>query len=182
MITERYDINITPGAVPTVINVSQYDAESRQYIFTPYSKDGQFPKVEGTNAYLEGTKPDGKVVFHECTYNEDGTVTYILHDQLAPVDGRVFSRISIRDEEGLIMGWSIILWVVEPAGIHDGARLSRSELDLLEQWYNEAMAAKDLAEYAIEYATDARDTTLAAIEAAMNALPITIPTIDEICV
>lgn len=182
MIIERYDINITPGAVPTVINVSQYDADSRQYIFTPYSRDGKFQKIAGSKAYLEGTKPDGKVIFHECTYNDDGTVTYTIHDQLAPVDGRVFSRISIRDEEGLIMGWSIVLWVVEEAGIHDGARLSRSELDLLEQWYNEAMAAKELAAYAIEYATTARDEVLAAIETAMNALPITIPTIDEICV
>lgn len=141
MVVENLRIDVTPGGVPLVIHVSQYDAGLRQFNFTPYDKGVQMAKISGATVTMEATKPDGYAVQHPCTYNNDGTITYVLQEQLAAVEGQVWSKLTWRNSSGDILGAKAIIWAVDTAGIEDGAVVSESDLPLIEQ----------AAEFASEY-------------------------------
>lgn len=51
-------LNMTGGAVPLVIHLSQYD-EDFTLVFELYSSDGDFTVTSGTTAAIRGTKADG---------------------------------------------------------------------------------------------------------------------------
>lgn len=143
MVVENLRIDVTPGGVPLVIHVSQYDAGLRQFVFTPYDKGVAMAKIAGATVAVEATKPDGYAVQHPCTYNNDGTITYTLQEQLAACEGQVWSKLTWRDSNGNILGAKAIVWAVDMAGIEDGAIVSTSDLPLIEQ----------AAEFASEYET-----------------------------
>lgn len=133
MVVENLRVDVTPGGVPLVIHVSQYDAGLRQFVFTPYDKGVAMAKIAGATVAVEATKPDGYAVQHPCTYNNDGTITYTLQEQLAACDGQVWSKLTWRDSNGNILGAKAIVWAVDMAGIEDGAIVSDSDLPLIEQ-------------------------------------------------
>lgn len=133
MVVENLRIDVTPGGVPLVIHVSQYDAGLRQFNFTPYDKGVQMAKISGATVTVEATKPDGYAVQHPCTYNNDGTITYVLQEQLAAVEGQVWSKLTWRNSNGDVLGAKAIIWAVDTAGIEDGAVVSESDLPLLEE-------------------------------------------------
>lgn len=127
MQTTTYKLNISPGGIPLTIHISQYDVGLREFTFEPFTNVGSFSYVEGATVTLEATKPDGYAVIHACEYNNDGSITYTLQDQLAAVPGRVWSKVVIRDGED-VLGTGAILWVVDYAGVKDGAIISDSDL------------------------------------------------------
>lgn len=127
MQTTTYKLNVTPGGVPLTIHISQYDVGLRQYIFQPYTSEGEFTYVTGATVTLEATKPDGYAVIHECTYNQDGSITYTLQEQLAAVPGRVWSKVVIRDGAD-VLGTGAVVWIVDNAGVKDGAIISDSDM------------------------------------------------------
>lgn len=133
MVVENLRIDVTPGGVPLVIHVSQYDAGLRQFVFTPYDKGVAMAKIAGATVAVEATKPDGYAVQHPCTYNNDGTITYTLQEQLAACEGQVWSKLTWRDSNGNVLGAKAIVWAVDMAGIADGAIVSSSDLPLIEQ-------------------------------------------------
>ena len=135
MITERINIDVRPGGVPVVIHVTQYEAGLRQFIFTPYASDGELTIVAGS-ATLEGTKPDGHAFQQACSMT-NSIVTYVLQEQLCAVEGRVWSRLVIRDENGGMIGYTAIVWVVGCAGVKDGAIMSDSDISALQQFLDQ---------------------------------------------
>ena len=135
MITERINIDVRPGGVPVVIHVTQYEAGLRQFIFTPYASDGELTVVAGS-ATLEGTKPDG-YAFQQACEMVDGVITYTLQEQLCAVEGRVWSRLVIRDTDSGMIGYTAIVWVVGCAGVKDDAVMSDSDISALRQFLDE---------------------------------------------
>ena len=135
MITERINIDVRPGGVPVVIHVTQYEAGLRQFIFTPYTSNGELTVVAGS-ATLEGTKPDG-YAFQQACQMIDGVITYTLQEQLCAVEGRVWSRLVIRDTDGGMIGYTAIVWVVGRAGVADDAVMSDSDISALRQFLDE---------------------------------------------
>ena len=133
MVVENLRVDVTPGGVPLIIHVSQYDAGLRQFVFTPYDKGVAMAKIAGATVTIEATKPDGYAVQHPCTYNNDGTITYTLREQLAAREGQVWSKLTWRGSNGEILGAKAIVWAVDMAGIEDGAIVSDSDLPLIEQ-------------------------------------------------
>ena len=59
MLSQTYNLNLSPGGVPLHIDVSQYDTASRTLVFNMFSSDGVVSFPSGTAAEIRGTKPDG---------------------------------------------------------------------------------------------------------------------------
>ena len=49
MLTTTYDLNLSPGGVPLIIPISQYDAASRILVFNLYSSDGIVSLASGAD-------------------------------------------------------------------------------------------------------------------------------------
>ncbi len=139
MNSNTYKLDITPGGIPLVIHISQYDAGLRQYTFEPYTSVGEFSYVPDAVVTLEATKPDGYMVVQECVYNQDGSITYLLQDQLAAKAGKVRSKIVIRDGS-YVLGTGIIIWVVDEAGVTDDAIMSDSDLSGLAEFERQVIS------------------------------------------
>lgn len=138
MLRENLSINITPNGVPLVIHISQYDVGLRTFVFTPYTSAGTFTPDTAVSATLEGTKPDGNIIIHNCEYDSaTGQITYTIQEQLAAVAGRVWSKIVLRDTNGNAIGYTAIVWLVDMAGVVDGAVASESDISALQEFVNE---------------------------------------------
>lgn len=136
MQTTSYKLNVTPGGVPLTIHISQYDVGLRQYTFQPYTNVGEFTYVSGATVTLEATKPDGYAVIHSCEYNQDGSITYTIQEQLAAKPGRVWSKVVIRDGAD-VLGTGAVLWIVDYAGVKDDAIISDSDISGLEAYVDQ---------------------------------------------
>lgn len=139
MQTTTYKLNVTPGGIPLTIHISQYDVGLRQYTFEPYTTVGSFSYVAGATVTLEATKPDGYAVIHDCDYNQDGSITYTVQEQLAAKAGRVWSKIVIRDGAD-VLGTGAIVWVVDCAGMKDGTIVSTSDISGIRGMIDTAVA------------------------------------------
>lgn len=138
MLNRTIPICIEPGGVPEIIYISQFDVGLQTFVFVPYTNNGTLTIPSGASATLEGTKPDGYAFVHNCTYNtSNGQITYTVQDQLAAVAGRVWSKLVIRDTSGNILGFRAIVWIVDYAGVKDGAVVSDSDLSALEEFVKE---------------------------------------------
>ena len=63
MITNSYELDVTPGGIPQIIRVSQYDVGSRSLAFTLIARDGVLPRkafsmgeADDKRFYLEARK------------------------------------------------------------------------------------------------------------------------------
>lgn len=134
MNSNTYKLDITPGGIPLVIHISQYDVGLRQYTFQPFTSIGEFAYIsDATGVTLEATKPDGYAVVQECEYNQDGSITYVLQNQLAAKAGKVWSKIVIHNDND-ILGTGTIIWIVDEAGVKDDAIISDSDLSGLAEF------------------------------------------------
>lgn len=138
MLRENLSINVTPGGVPVIIHISQYDIGLRTFVFSPYTSHGTFTPDAAAAATLEGTKPDGNIIVHNCEYNAStGEITYTVQEQLAAVSGKVWSKLTIRDTSGGVIGYAAIIWMVDMAGVEDGAIASDSDISALQEFIAE---------------------------------------------
>lgn len=136
MYQNNYNLNFVPGGVPLTIHISQYDVGTRTFHFTPIAVPGTVTAFTGATATLEATKPDGYAVIQECTYNGDGTIDYTVQEQLAAKAGKVWSKIVLRDGTDVI-GTAAIVWIVDKAGVTDGAVISDSDVGGLERYISD---------------------------------------------
>lgn len=159
---QTYRVDLTPGGVPLILNISQYDETYREYKFIPYLDAAPVSRIEGAVVTLEATKPDNFAAVYNCTYNADGSITYVLGQQLAAVPGRVWSKLVFRATNGGILGTAAIIWVVEDAGVKDNAIVSDSDLSMLEQVIEFSEHASEIVE---QVSADAASATAAATSA-----------------
>ena len=92
MLTQTFDLNLSPGDVPLHIPVSQYDAASRTLVFNLFSSDGTISLPSGTAAEVRGTKPDGNGFSYAATISGT-TVTVTVTEQMAAVAGKVLCEL-----------------------------------------------------------------------------------------
>lgn len=154
MQTITYKLDITPGGVPLTIHISQYDVGLRQYTFEPYTTVGSFSYVAGATVTLEATKPDGYAVIHSCEYNQDGSITYTLQEQLAAKAGSVWSKVVIRNGND-VLGTGAVVWMVDNAGVKDNAIISESDIPAIQAAASSASLAQAAATQAAGYVDQA---------------------------
>ena len=88
MLTSRFEIDVTPGGIPPVVNASQYDAGSRTIEFTLVSGTGDFVPPSGVKAEVRGTKPDGNGFSYEARIL-GRVVTVVITEQMTAAAGKV---------------------------------------------------------------------------------------------
>lgn len=149
MITQTLDLNLIPGRVLPMVNVSQYDKDSRTLEFTIYNGDQSFD-LTGLSAYIQGLKHDG----HGFNYSANisaGKITADVTEQMTAVSGRVMCEIVIMSGTDRIGTGNFIL-NVEAAAMPDGSNMSDSDYAYVEQLIEDAQQAVEDAQAEVENA------------------------------
>ena len=125
MITQNKNLNLIPGGVPQIVNVSQYD-KGQTLNFAIYDQGTLFTIPTGAEVSIQGTKPDGHGFAYSCTFS-GSTVTAILQQQMTAVAGDVLTEIAISKSGNLIATANFILRV-EKAALGDDTVISDTEI------------------------------------------------------
>lgn len=160
MIIQNYNLNLVPGEPVKVVDVSQYDADSRNIVFALFSGREKFNVPESATVTCDGTKRDNKGFSHDCTFL-DNKVTLVPTEDMTAVGGDVVCQLTIEDN-GKILGTANFILRVERAALGDGTDMSPSDIA---EAYDIFKKAKE----AVENANTATDKTNKATEAANNA-------------
>ena len=138
MITQTLDLNLIPGRVLPLVNVSQYDKDSRTLEFTIYNGDASFD-LTGLSAYIQGLKPDGHGFNYSATVSS-GKITADVTEQMTAVSGRVMCEVIIMSGTDRIGTGNFIL-NVEAAAMPDGSNMSDSDYSYIEQLIEDVQEA-----------------------------------------
>ena len=126
MITYTYDLDVTPGGVPLSVHASQYDGESRTFVFRLFSSAGELSLPAEAGAAVKGTKPDGNG-FSYTAEIIGNNVTVVLTKQMTAVAGHVKCEIVVSLGETELATANFIL-VVERAALDKDTLISGSEI------------------------------------------------------
>lgn len=97
LITKRIMLDITPGAIPQTINVSQKDI-GRAYEVTLIDEGGAFTIPAGTTAKVEGTI--AAYPFSEDAVVSGNTISFQLTKAMTAVSGKAWTKIMLtKDDE-----------------------------------------------------------------------------------
>ena len=94
MITTQIELDVSPGGIPPVIHVSQYDTGSRTLVFNLTSGAGDLVLPLSTQAEIRGTKPDGNGFSYECEISGK-VVTADVTEQMTAAAGKAVCEIVI---------------------------------------------------------------------------------------
>lgn len=126
MITSYYELDVSPGGIPLVVYVSQYDKASRTLVFQLTSAAGELVLPTGTKAEIRGTKPDGNGFSYDAELS--GTqVTVDLKEQMTAIAGKVACEIVLYTTAKELCTGNFILFV-ERAALDKDTLRSNSEI------------------------------------------------------
>ena len=156
-ITQSYKIDMTSGAVPLRIKVSQYDAGIRQLTFWLYNLGTKLTssQLSSLTAYVQGTKEDQKGFEYECTAGFSSEGCYVdvdITEQMTACAGDVVCELVLTAEDVRIGSTNFVL-EVEKAALGADTDISETELpDIIDAGRRYAAAAEEAAERAEEAA------------------------------
>ena len=131
MITQTHDLNLIPGSVPPVVNVTQFDKTARTLVFNLWDGETSFSVPSGAAVTIRGTKPDGNGFEYTATAS-GSAVSMDLQQQMATCAGSV--RCEVRIASGTqIIGTADFILAVKPSALNESTPLSETELPLIEQ-------------------------------------------------
>lgn len=167
-ITKTNKLNMTGGAVPLVIHLSQYDADFT-LIFDLYNTDGTFTIESGTTVEIKGTKASGTGYSATATLDiSNKRVTVTGNAQMTAVKGRNIYELSLIKSDKRLHTANFIL-EVEPAALDADTITDESVLKEL----NAIIESAETATEAAETATEAAQNAEAAAEIFDTAFPFT---------
>ena len=130
MTSQTINLDLIPGGVPPIINVSQYD-KGQTWIFNVYAAGQTFEIPSGSAVTIQGTKPDRTGFQYACTFL--GSVVEAIETvQMTVLPGDVPAEIRIT-KDGELIGSKNIIIRVEPAALTDETQISETDLPLIEQ-------------------------------------------------
>ena len=177
MITQELDLNMVPGTVPPVINVSQFDTGARSFVFTLYNGATLF---NGTvkSCRIEGIKPDGKGFSYNATYS-NGKVTADCTEQMTAVAGNVLCEIRLQETDDKSLGTLNFTLCVEKSPINEDTDYSKTEIPaLVDLARSHEQAAANSANQASSSATQAANSA-AHVDAIKAEMQIHLDQIDQ---
>lgn len=130
MTSQSINLNLIPGAVKPIINVSQYD-KGQTWLFDVYAGSQTFSIPSGTTVTIQGTKADNTGFQYTCTFSGN-VVTAIEQQQMTVFPGKVECELVLTKGAELIGSLNFVL-IVEPAALRDDTIISDTELPLIEQ-------------------------------------------------
>lgn len=127
---KQHDLNLVPGGVPAIINVSQYDT-GRKWRFNLYYADDVYEIPPGATIRIDGTKPDNK----GFSYNQSDDVVESGDDyciitstaQMTAVPGDVYCELRVQQGAADI-GTANFLLRVEKAAVQQDTDMSETEI------------------------------------------------------
>ena len=159
MRTLTQPLNMSPGGIPPVIHVSQYDSDFT-IVFTLFSTVGDFIIESGTTAMVRGTKSSGTGYSADATINISAkTVTVTGNAQMTAAAGQNVFEITLYKNNKEISSKNFIL-LCERAALDADTITDESVLKEL----NAIIQSADTATQAAEEAEDAADRAEAAAQ------------------
>lgn len=171
MAVQRVKLNLIPGSVLPVVNVSQYDV-GRQFYLDVY-EGAETYSLTGKTIEIRGTKPD----MHGFDYDtsdgvisvSDNRVTVYTTQQMTAVGGHVVAELRI-SQSTTVIGTINFIIAVEPAALSDDTIISDTDIPVIERRFEEALtAAQGYATQAGTSATNAGNSATAAGNSASSA-------------
>lgn len=165
MITQELDLNMVPGTVPPVINVSQFDTGARTFVFTLYNRATLFTGAVAS-CRIEGIKPDKKGFSYDASYNA-GVVTADCTEQMTAVAGNVICELRLVASNGDNLGTLNFILCVERSPMNAEVDISETEIPAIIELAREQ--AEAAAASASQAASSARSASSSASAAAASA-------------
>ena len=163
---ETHDLQMKPGGVPLIIHTSQFDTD-REYTFIPYYGTDKYAYQSGSTCVVEATKSDGFVVIEKPTYNSDGTIYYKPSAELTNAAGDAHLKVRIvSSSSNLTIASTQVTFAVDKAGIQPEAKLSSSDISILEE---DIAQLNSKVSAAATYASNAASSATAAKTSETNA-------------
>ena len=133
MIEQAYDLNLIPGGVPIIVNVSQADAGTRTLKFNVFNRNELYTIPSDVKAEVVGTKQDHHCFINECTMS-GSVVSVLVTGQMTAVQGDVTCKIRfIKDGTSNVLGSAIFVLRVDTAALPEDADLSASDIPMIEE-------------------------------------------------
>lgn len=115
LITYDFDLQVTPGAMPPIVHVSEYDV-GRTYTVTINGENGNaFNIPTGTTATIEGTL-NGSVGFTQSATISNNQVSFALSESMTAYSGKAWCKIKLTLNDETIQTCAFIL-AVDRAGV-----------------------------------------------------------------
>lgn len=154
MLDQTIYLDVVPGGIPQIVNVSQFDEGSRTLHINLYAGVGEFEIPSGSTAKVQGTKRDKKGFSYSATLNGTEVICDITQNMTA-IAGRVPCEVVIENGNDILATANFILMVKQAAF---GADTDISDSDL-----------PDFYELADQIAQDAQEAAASAASAAQSA-------------
>lgn len=152
LVAKTLTLDITPGAIPKVVNVSEYD-QNREYTVTLIDDGGTFTIPSGTTATIEGTI--GGNAFSEAATVSGNTITFTLSESMTALAGDVWCKIKLTKDSKPIQTCAFILRV-DKAGVEAKTIINAPGfLALLQSAVDKWMESQDGIGEAVQEATEA---------------------------
>ena len=133
MIEQAYDLNLIPGGVPIIVNVSQADAGTRTLKFNVFNRNELYTIPSDVKAEVVGTKQDHHCFINECMMS-GSVVSVLVTGQMTAVQGDVTCKIRfIKDGTSNVLGSAIFILRVDTAALPEDADLSASDIPMIEE-------------------------------------------------
>ena len=136
------DLDITPGGVPAIVKLSQYDKTIPQIHAILWNGSTTYTPPGGASASIQGTKPDKHGFAYDCTI-EGNVVIIPVTAQMTAIAGRVPCEVVILSGGGR-KGSANFFLDVEPAALGSDVDVSETEIpaivELAEDQVKEAEA------------------------------------------
>ena len=155
----RYRLNMTPGGVPLVVHVNQYD-EMFTLIFDLYAlvNGTQFTIPEDTTAMVQGTKTDGCAYDADCYLDRETKQVIVDGDpQMTASAGKNIFEIKLINDGRALYSSNFIL-DVEPAAMDANSITDESVLKEMNALIESASVATEAAESAAASAEAAAES------------------------
>ncbi len=127
MITYREKLNLSPGGIPLVIHISQYDQDF-SLVFELYASKGTFTIDYGTTVQIRGTKTDGTGYSVNASLNTSNSVVTVTGDQqMTAAAGRNVFELTLR-KDGKELNTANFILDVEHAALDRETIVSESKI------------------------------------------------------
>lgn len=150
------DLDITPGGVPQIVKLSQYDKTIPQIQAVLWNGPSGYIIPTGATVWVAGTKPDKTGFEYQCTYS-NSTVTINITEQMTAVAGRVPVEIIVETATGR-KGSANFFLDVEPAALADDTIISDTDIPVIQQIPEILADCEDYANLAHKWATFGNDS------------------------
>lgn len=134
-------LNLIPGSVLPVVNVSQYD-EKRQFALQVYEGATAY-SLSGKDVQIRGTKPDGNGFAYDATDGvvsvSGNTVTISTTQQMTAVGGQTMAELRITSGDTILGTLNFVL-MVEPSALSDDTPISETDIPAIERDFEAALA------------------------------------------